>query len=69
MAFSVDKLMKEKLLIKQLAASENMGSVTEICTGKTATLTQNKMEVKAFYTGDQSFQNRSKDTLTKSGIN
>ena len=69
MAFSVDKLMKEKLLIKQLSASESMGSVTEICTGKTATLTENKMRVHAFYTGEQSFQNKTKDSLTKSGIN
>ena len=52
MAFSIDTLMKEKLLVKQLDAAENMGSVTEICTGKTATLTKNEMTVKAFYAGE-----------------
>ena len=52
MAFSIDTLKKEHLLVKELEAVENMGSITEICTGKTATLTQNKMTVTCFYTAD-----------------
>ena len=53
MAFSVDTLKKEELLIKKLEGAENMGSITEICTGKTATITQNVMNVTAFYTGER----------------
>lgn len=41
MAWSVDTLKKEHLLVKDLMAMENMGSITEICTGKTATMTTN----------------------------
>jgi P-type E1-E2 ATPase len=52
MAFSVDTLKKDNLLIKQLDACESMGSVTEICTGKTATLTKNDMTVNSFYTAE-----------------
>jgi P-type E1-E2 ATPase len=52
MAFSVDILKKEHLLVKELDALENMGSITEICTGKTATLTTNKMSVACYYTAD-----------------
>lgn len=68
MAFSIDILMKENLLIKQLDAAENMGSITEICTGKTATLTTNEMKVRAMYLGESFIQNRDKDTLSNSGI-
>lgn len=39
MAFSIDTLKRDNLLVKNLAAVEQMGQVTEICTGKTATLT------------------------------
>lgn len=50
MAFSVDT-MKNKggLLIKNLEACETMGVVSEICVGKTATLTKNDMTVNSFY--------------------
>jgi P-type E1-E2 ATPase len=50
MAFSIDTLKKDKLLVKQLKAMEEMGSITEICTGKTATLTNNDLQVHSFYT-------------------
>jgi P-type E1-E2 ATPase len=39
MAFSIDVMKRDQLLVKNLEASEAMGTVTEICTGKTATLT------------------------------
>ena len=45
MAFSMDKMRKDNLLVKNLEACETMGMVTEICTGKTATLTKNDMSV------------------------
>jgi len=45
MAFSVDNLKKENLLIKNLDALEMSGQVVDILTGKTATLTTGDMQV------------------------
>lgn len=45
MAFSVDTLKQENLLIKNLSALELCGEVIDIMAGKTATLTQGEMEV------------------------
>lgn len=45
MAFSVDSLKKENLLIKNLDALETSGQLIDILTGKTATLTTGDMEV------------------------
>ena len=55
MAFSVDYMKKDNLLVKKMASVEGLGNVKDICTGKTATLTQNDMTVRAFYTGDESY--------------
>ena len=49
LAYSVSKMAAENNLVKQLDASETMGGANEICTDKTGTLTQNRMEVKEVY--------------------
>lgn len=46
MAFSIDVMKKDNLLVKKVEACETLGYVKEICTGKTATLTKNDMRVK-----------------------
>jgi magnesium-transporting ATPase (P-type) len=55
MAFSVDKLKDDNLLIKNLDALETAGQVIDILTGKTATLTTGDMEVCRIYAQDQIF--------------
>ena len=41
MAFSIDTMKQDKLLVKKMDACETLGMVNEICTGKTGTLTNN----------------------------
>lgn len=45
LALSMRKLMREKALPRTLHACETMGAAAVICTDKTGTLTQNKMQV------------------------
>jgi magnesium-transporting ATPase (P-type) len=45
-----------------------MGQVTEICTGKTATLTQNRMQVNMFFTGGRLIHNQKPNTFNRSEI-
>ena len=45
LAFSMRRLMKEHTLPRTMHACETMGAASVICTDKTGTLTQNKMQV------------------------
>jgi magnesium-transporting ATPase (P-type) len=51
MAFSVDTMKRDNLLVKKTVASENLGYIKEILTGKTATLTKNEMRVQEYIVG------------------
>jgi magnesium-transporting ATPase (P-type) len=50
MAYSIDTMKRDNLLVKNLEACETMGTVSDICTGKTGTLTGGDMQVNAVYT-------------------
>jgi magnesium-transporting ATPase (P-type) len=60
MAFSVDYMKKDNLLVKKMASVETMGKISEICTGKTATLTKNEQVVKKVYIGEKTFEDAHK---------
>ena len=56
LAFSIDRLKNDNLLIKKIASLETAGSLLDIVTGKTSTLTTGNLIVKKLHVGE-SFQN------------
>nr|XP_043611235.1 calcium-transporting ATPase 12, plasma membrane-type-like [Erigeron canadensis] len=51
LAYCRKRLMGNHVMVRKLSACETMGSATVICTGKTGTLTMNKMQVGKFWVG------------------
>lgn len=49
MALGSRRLMKEGIIVKKSRTVETLGSATTICTDKTGTITENKMELQAVY--------------------
>eukprot|EP00835_Amoeboradix_gromovi_P003812 NODE_267_length_12253_cov_0.255718.p1 type:complete len:1034 gc:universal NODE_267_length_12253_cov_0.255718:6499-3398(-) len=63
LAFSMFKMIEDKCFVRHLRASETMGQATVICTDKTGTLTENKMNcVKCFIDG-RVHENQNWDSL------
>lgn len=48
-AFGVRTMAEKHVLVRRLAALENLGSVTNVCSDKTGTLTQSKMVMTRFW--------------------
>lgn len=46
LAYSMKQMIKDQCLVRKLESCETMGSVSQICTDKTGTLTLNQMRVK-----------------------
>lgn len=47
------RLAKQRALVRKLAVNETMGAITTICTDKTGTLTEGKMQVSHILTGSK----------------
>lgn len=63
LAYSMSRMLKTNNLVRRMHACETMGAATVICTDKTGTLTQNRMQV-----ADAVFFGSSSDELIETGI-
>eukprot|EP00198_Chlamydomonas_reinhardtii_P011928 XP_001701265.1 Ca2+-ATPase [Chlamydomonas reinhardtii] len=55
LAFSVQRMLADNNLVRQLGACETMGAATTICSDKTGTLTSNNMTVVRLWTAGRHF--------------
>jgi len=53
LAIGMQSILKRKALVRKLVAAETLGSVSVICTDKTGTLTEGKMQVSSIISFDQ----------------
>ena len=71
LALSMNRMLKTNNLVRKMHACETMGATTVICTDKTGTLTQNRMQVHEtnfFALAEQSLSDNVASSVVKEGI-
>jgi magnesium-transporting ATPase (P-type) len=68
LAYSTKKMKENHILVKRLESTEVMGTVQEIVTGKTGTLTSEDMNVAEWYAFGQVTKNTLRNTMCSSGL-
>ena len=63
------RMSRRNVLTRQVAAIENLGSATVLCTDKTGTLTLNRMTVTKLYSGGETIDVTAADSAIRSGDN
>lgn len=57
LSLGMSTLASKKAIVRKMSSVETLGSTEVICTDKTGTITQNKMELKELYYNDKTFNN------------
>ncbi|MFH1129639.1 MAG: HAD-IC family P-type ATPase [Patescibacteria group bacterium] len=65
LVFGMRRIFKQNGLVRKLSATETLGSVTVICTDKTGTLTEGKMQVSHILTNTRELMNDNINGLAK----
>jgi len=65
LALSMQKIRQDNVLVRKMAATENLGRVTVICSDKTGTLTLNRMSVEWVYLHGQLHKGDQVTNLTR----
>jgi Ca2+-transporting ATPase len=71
LALGMQRILKKKGLIRKMTVAETLGSTSVICTDKTGTLTEGKMQVAGIFTGQKellSDGNHYSEEINKDGI-
>jgi len=56
LAIGVNRMARQRAVIRRMPAVETLGSTTVVCSDKTGTLTENQMTVRAIWTADAVFE-------------